>query len=28
MKYLSRAAAYGKLKSLAEGAAMVRRELI
>ena len=27
MKYLSRAAAFGKLKALAEGAAMVRREL-
>ena len=27
MKYLSRAAAFGKLKSLAEGAAIVRREL-
>jgi 5-methyltetrahydropteroyltriglutamate--homocysteine methyltransferase len=27
MKYLTRAAAYGKLKALAEGAAMVRREL-
>jgi 5-methyltetrahydropteroyltriglutamate--homocysteine methyltransferase len=27
MKYLSRAAAFGKLKALAEGAAIVRREL-
>jgi len=27
MKYLSRAAAYGKLRALAEGAAMVRREI-
>jgi 5-methyltetrahydropteroyltriglutamate--homocysteine methyltransferase len=27
MKYLSRATAFGKLKSLAEGAAIVRREL-
>ena len=27
MKYLTRAAAFGKLKSLAEGAAIVRREL-
>ena len=27
MKYLAREAAFGKLKSLAEGAALVRREL-
>jgi hypothetical protein len=27
MKYLTRAAAFGKLKSLAEGAAIVRAEL-
>ena len=27
MKYLSRAAAFGKLRALAEGAAMVRREI-
>ncbi|HYD04475.1 MAG TPA: 5-methyltetrahydropteroyltriglutamate--homocysteine methyltransferase, partial [Reyranella sp.] len=27
MKYLPRATAFGKLKALAEGAAMVRREL-
>ena len=27
MKYLSRAAAFGKLKALSEGAAIVRREL-
>lgn len=27
MKYLSRAIAFGKLKALADGAALVRREL-
>jgi 5-methyltetrahydropteroyltriglutamate--homocysteine methyltransferase len=27
MKYLSRAAAFGKLRALAEGAAMVRKEI-
>jgi len=27
MKYLTRASAFGKLKALVEGAAMVRREL-
>jgi 5-methyltetrahydropteroyltriglutamate--homocysteine methyltransferase len=27
MKYLSRAAAFGKLKALAEGAAIVRKEI-